>query len=56
MKTTRVVVGAILCITPLFPVGVAIIGYEYWKAGSRMEAAEEESANGSGSDEAADEA
>lgn len=48
MKTTRVVIGAVLCITPFFPVGLAIIGYEYWKAGSRMAAADSGEAASSG--------
>lgn len=57
MKTARVVIGAVLCITPLFPVGVAILGYEYWKAGSRIEASGAASGTGTEVDEpAADEA
>lgn len=48
VKTARVVIGAVLCITPLFPVGVAILGYEYWKAGSRMAAAEDPGAPSGG--------
>lgn len=58
MKTARVVIGAVLCITPLFPVGVAIIGYEYWKAGSRMAAADDAEApsgGGPGTDGGAEE-
>lgn len=53
MKTARVVIGAVLCITPLFPVGVAILGYEYWKAGSRMEASDVGSGAGTDGDESA---
>jgi len=37
MTTWKLVLGLVLCFTPLLPVGVVLLAYEYVRAGSRMD-------------------